>query len=143
MGLFTPSTFGRDTEKCHAVGEEAGIHTRSPPPKQKLSRHIYQPEQNHSVIKQETLIAMRLTNHATWLQLQKEQALLLRHPMGLPDAGPQGHVLLTLPVPGKGAWDPRGCVQGSTLLAPMDCRDVWGSRGKAMQCSPKLLLAYL
>lgn len=85
-------------------------------------------------------------NHATWLQLEEEQAVpawRLCHPMGLPDASPQGHMPLTLPVPGKGARDPQGCMWGSTCLATVDCRDVWGSRGKAMQGRPKLSLTYL
>jgi len=41
-----------------------------------------------------------------------------RHPMRLPDAGPQGHVPLTLTVPGKGARDPHGCNRGAPAWLP-------------------------
>lgn len=142
VGLFAPSTFGLDTEERPAVGEGAAIHTRRPL-KQNLSRHIYQPEQNHSAVKQEMLIAARLTNQATWLQLKEEQtvpAWLLHHPTRLP-------VPFALPVPGKVPRITSTPWQGApTWLihsAPADLRGVWGSQGKVMQGRLKLLPSYL
>lgn len=89
--------------------------------KQNVSWYVQKPEQSHSVIKWEMLIALNLTKE------EREEAIptwLLHHPMGLPRAGPQGCMPLTLPVPGKGTL---GHVQGSTHLAAVDCRGVWDS----------------
>lgn len=68
VGLFTPFTFRQDTEKWHTVRDESGNHTRTA--KSKMRPDIFT---SHSVIKREMLIA--LTNHPTWLQLQKEEVV--------------------------------------------------------------------
>lgn len=111
---------------------------------QSLSQHICQPEQNHSVIKQEMLIATRLMSHATWLQLQNEQAVLvwlLCHPRALPSAwfpraGATHHASPWQTHPGFPGLCAGECTPGSRGPAEM-------FRGKAMHGRPKLLLACL
>lgn len=147
VGLFAPSAFRVDTEKCHAVGEEAGIHTRPPslPEAKSLRTHLatWAEPQYRQTGDSNCCEANEPCHVATTGRGTSSPSLAPLSSHGATRCRSQGHMPLTLPVPGKGARDPQGCTWGSTCPATVDCRDVWGSRGKAMQGRPKLSLTYL